>query len=215
MTGRPGYTDRLHGLYAITDQDLIPESGFKHAVEAVLMGGARIIQYRDKSTESGKRHLQATCCKLLCQQYDATFIVNDDIELCKAVGADGVHLGRDDTGLHSARQQLGDDAIIGVSCYDDIQRAVKAQDRGADYVAFGAMFSSSTKPETVIAGPGIIPDAKQRIEIPVCTIGGIDTGNAQQVVDCGADMIAVISTLFASKNIKDTANKLSGLFAQD
>jgi thiamine-phosphate pyrophosphorylase len=203
---------RLHGLYAITDQHLIPESEFAQRVEAALKGGVRILQYRDKSTQAEKRNLQAMCCKQLCRQYDALFIINDDIDLCQSIEADGIHLGKDDEAIKSARHRLGDKAIIGVSCYNDIERAVDAQKSGADYVAFGAMFSSSTKPEAVIAGPETVAEARQKISLPVCAIGGIETGNARQVIDKGADMIAVISSLFASAEIENTARQFTTRF---
>jgi thiamine-phosphate pyrophosphorylase len=204
---------RLHGLYAITDQNLIPGNEFAQRVEAALRGGARILQYRDKSSETQKRLSQARCCRRLCRQYDATFIMNDDIDLCLAVEADGIHLGRHDNAIMDARKQLGDDAIIGISCYNDIDRAIDAQQAGADYVAFGTMFSSVTKPNAVIAGPDIIPAAKQHVRLPVCTIGGIETGNAGTLIEKGADMIAVISSLFAADDIEKTAQRLAENFA--
>ena len=118
------------------------------------MGGASIIQYRDKSDNQHKRLQQARSLRELCTGYGATCIINDDIELAKAVNADGVHLGQDDTELAHARQSLGERAIIGISCYDDIELAVTAEKNSADYVAFGTMFSSPTKPDAVTAGPG-------------------------------------------------------------
>ena len=206
---------RLSGLYAITDQDLIPERLFAEYVTAALKGGAGIIQYRDKSGERERRLQQAGLCKQLCDQHDAVFIINDDIGLCKQVGADGVHLGKDDDALLIARQSLGDEAIIGISCYDDMQRAIDAQRQGADYVAFGTMFSSPTKPDAPRAGPDMVGEAKKHdLQLPVCGIGGITLDNAALAIEQGADMIAVISTLFASKDIEGTARKLSGLFHQ-
>jgi thiamine-phosphate pyrophosphorylase len=203
---------RLQGLYAITDDKLIPEKLFAKAIEQALRGGARIIQYRDKTTDHRKRQRQATELCELCRKYQAVSIINDDIELARTVEADGIHLGKDDLSLNEARERLGDGAVIGISCYNDIERAISARQQGADYVAFGAMFSSSTKPEAVVAGPDIITEAKQHIDIPICTIGGIDIGNAPQLIAHGADMIAVISTLFAADNIEKTARTLAGCF---
>ena len=203
---------KLKGLYAITDQHLISASNFGQAVEQVLQGGASIIQYRDKSDDRNKRLQQASTLRSLCDEYDAVCIINDDIELASAVSADGVHIGKDDTTLKAARETLGDDAIIGVSCYNDLSLAMEAQDNSADYVAFGAMFSSSTKPGAVVCGPDIIAGAKQKLSIPVCTIGGISEHNIQQLVSAGADMAAVISDIFAAEDIKSKAERLSHFF---
>jgi thiamine-phosphate pyrophosphorylase len=203
---------RLRGLYAITDERLIPGQHFSEAVELALQGGARIVQYRDKSADQEKRFQQASELRRLCEEYRAVAIINDDIELARAVNADGVHLGKDDISLSEARQLLGDNAIIGVSCYNDLSSAIKAERDTADYVAFGAMFSSSTKPEAVVAGPGIISQAKQQLSIPVCCIGGISMSNIHQLVENGADMTAVISELFSANNIQHAAEQLSQHF---
>jgi thiamine-phosphate pyrophosphorylase len=123
-----------------------------------------------------------------------------------------VHLGEEDVSIEQARLMLGKDAIIGVSCYNQLQRAVEAQAAGADYVAFGAVFTSSTKPGACAANCELIHEAKSQLEIPVCAIGGIDKSNAAQVIDAGADMTALISGLFSEAEIALTAKYLSGLF---
>lgn len=205
---------RLFGLYAISDQHLIPEHRFSTAIEQALLGGARIIQYRDKSDDTDKRLKQANAIQKLCARFGAVSIINDDIALAKSVGADGVHLGRDDDAIELARTQLGSSAIIGISCYDDIDRAITAQLAGADYVAFGTMFASSTKPEAITAGPDIIRAAKARLDIPICCIGGITSRNLSQVVEQGADMAAVISDLFSASDIKQASTALSCHFEQ-
>jgi thiamine-phosphate diphosphorylase len=129
------HKDKLKGLYAITDENLIAEESFSEAIESALLGGARIIQYRDKSANQKKRLLQASVLRTLCTQYQATCIINDDISLAKSVNADGVHLGKNDTELLNARQILGENAIIGISCYNDIDLAIDAEKNSADYVA--------------------------------------------------------------------------------
>ena len=202
----------LRGLYAITDETLIPESIFVATVEQALRGGATIIQYRDKSGNEAKRLEQASALRSLCGEYNACLIINDDIGLAKAVDANGVHLGEEDVSIEQARLMLGDDAIIGVSCYNQLQRAIVAQAAGADYVAFGAVFTSSTKPSARAANCELIHEAKSQLEIPVCAIGGIDKSNAAQVIDAGADMTALISGLFSEADIARTAKYLSGLF---
>ncbi len=213
MSRSKTHKDKLKGLYAITDEKLITRQGFSEAVELALQGGARIIQYRDKSNNPQKRFQQATILCSLCEQYQAVSIINDDIELAKAVNAHGVHLGKDDASLTKARQTLGDDAIIGISCYNNLPLAINAEKNTADYVAFGAIFSSSTKPEAIKTNIDIISNAKQQLSIPVCAIGGITDKNIQQLIQQGVDMTAVISSLFASNDIKDTADSLSKHFS--
>jgi len=204
--------NNLNGLYAITDQHLITEEDFSKSVEAALQGGTRVIQYRDKSDNQNKRQQQASLLRALCHQYHAICIINDDIELAKAVNAHGVHLGKNDLSLRHARQVLGENAIIGVSCYNDLDRAIAAENYNASYVAFGAIFSSSTKPDAKVAGLEIIAQAKQQLSIPVCTIGGITQENIQQVIQQGADMAAVISGIFSADDIKQSTTTLSEYF---
>lgn len=203
---------RLRGLYAITDEQLIPETDFAAIIEQALRGGTSIIQYRDKSDDTDKRQQQATVLRELCNRYSALLVINDDIELAQAVGADGVHLGEDDATIEQARSALGDDAIIGISCYNQLERAVEAQAAGADYVAFGAMFASPTKPHARSASYELINTAKARLDIPVCAIGGIDGHNVAGVIVSGADMVALISGLFAADDITQTAEHIAGLF---
>ncbi len=212
MTTGNSHKEKLKGLYAITDQQLITEENFSASIEATLQGGTRIIQYRDKSDKQNKRLQQASLLRALCHQYHAICIINDDIELARAVNAHGVHLGKDDLSLTMARQMLGENAIIGVSCYNDLDRAMAAENNKADYVAFGAIFSSTTKPEANVAGLDIITKAKQQLSIPICTIGGITQENIQLVIQQGTDMAAVISGIFSAENIKQSTAALSQFF---
>lgn len=202
----------LRGLYAITDETLIPEPAFVATIEQALRGGAAIIQYRDKSGNESKRLEQASALRSLCGEYNACLIINDDISLAEAVDANGVHLGEEDVSIEQARLMLGDSAIIGVSCYNQLQRAIEAQAAGADYVAFGAVFTSPTKPGARPASCELIREAKLQLEIPVCAIGGIDKSNVAQVIDSGVDMTALISGLFSEADICLTAEHISGLF---
>jgi len=203
---------KLRGLYAITNEKLIPESEFLATLEQALSGGTSIIQYRDKSSNEAKRLEQASALRSLCNEYDARLIINDDISLANAVEADGVHLGEDDVTIEQARLVLGDEAIIGISCYDQLQRAIEAQTSGADYVAFGAMFTSPTKPHARSASCALISEAKSQLDIPLCAIGGIDKSNVERVINAGADMTALISGLFSEADIRLTAEHISGLF---
>lgn len=202
---------QLHGLYAITDAGLLADN-FEQAITQALQGGCRIIQYRDKSNDHQKRLQQSQLIRQLCDQYQALFIINDDIELTLEVNADGVHLGKDDNGLYAARQHLGNDKIIGITCYDQLQTAINAEQAGADYVAFGAFFSSSIKPEATNAPISLIAQAKKQLQIPVCCIGGISSKNAMPLIEAGTDMIAVISDIFANQDIKHASQSLSALF---
>jgi thiamine-phosphate pyrophosphorylase len=208
----PSHKNRLSGLYAITDEKLIAEDRFDRIIESALQGGTRIIQYRDKSADQQKRLQQARVLRSLCERYQAICIINDDIELASEVNAHGIHLGKDDVSLKQARQMLGKDAIIGVSCYNELALALEAEKNSADYVAFGAIFSSPTKPHAAQAGLEIIIQAKQQLTIPVCTIGGITDKNIDLVIQSGADMAAVISGLFSHDDIELSARNLSQQF---
>jgi thiamine-phosphate pyrophosphorylase len=202
----------LRGLYAITDEKLIAPDEFSNTLERTLLGGTTIIQYRDKSKDSSKRLEQASLLKSLCETHGAALIINDDIELAESVAAHGVHLGKDDSSIDEARKMLGENAIIGISCYNQLHKALEAEQAGADYVAFGTMFASPTKPAAVTAGTDLIREAKKQLSIPVCAIGGIDISNVEDVVNAGADMTALISGLFATQNIQSTARQISELF---
>jgi len=203
----------LRGLYAITDERLMTEKNFLFKAEQALLGGASLIQYRDKSGDKEKRLHQATALKQLCEQHAVLLIINDDIELAHAVQAHGVHLGKEDASIRQARQQLGPDAIIGVSCYDQLDLALAAEKAGADYVAFGAFFVSPTKPEARTASLELLTTATQQLHIPICTIGGITAANASTLVESGADMTAVISDLFFGDDIRTTASHIARLFS--
>ncbi|HEX5637182.1 MAG TPA: thiamine phosphate synthase [Gammaproteobacteria bacterium] len=201
----------LRGLYVITDEKLIPQNRFTESVEQALRGGASIIQYRDKSNDSVKRTQQATALKALCDKYHATLIINDDIELALRVDADGVHLGKEDANLSLTRQQLGN-KIIGASCYNQFDLAVSAEKNGADYIAFGSFFSSSTKPEAVRADSALLAMAKKKLKIPVCAIGGITLEQAPSLILSGADMIAVITDILNSNDIEYRSKQFATLF---
>ena len=201
----------LHGVYAITDEQQLSANNLT-AVEQALAGGVRILQYRDKSQQTQKRLARAGELKQLCHRFNALLIINDDIELCRAVAADGVHLGRDDAAIDQARAVLGDNAVIGTSCYNRLDLAVKAARAGADYLAFGAVFPSPTKPDAVDAELSLLRQAKAQFDLPVCAIGGITPDNAGEVIHAGADMIAVISSLFQADDIQAAASTMTNLF---
>ena len=203
----------LKGLYGITDAKLMSKETVFSQVEQALLGGAAVIQYRDKHSDNNLRLNQARQLTALCQRYERPLLINDDVELAVACGAAGVHLGQQDGSVAEARQKLGKQAIIGVTCHSSLELALSAQAEGADYVAFGAFYPSSTKPNATPAPIELLTDAHQQLQIPVVAIGGITVDNARQLIEPGADMIAVVHSLFAADDITDRARRFCRLFS--
>ena len=204
---------RLSGLYAITDSRIQTPTALAAQVKLAVQGGARIVQYRDKSSDHSRRQAQATALLTICREFSVPLIINDDIQLARCCGADGVHLGRSDNDLETARKQLGDNAIIGISCYNEWARAEQAVARGADYIAFGRFFASTSKPDAAQATTAWLSRARKQLPLPVAASGGISVNNGQQLVNAGADMLAVIAGLFEQPDIERTAQQFSRLFA--
>lgn len=205
-------SSRIAGLYAIADTHYLDDAQILQAVASAIEGGARIIQYRDKKNDAIKRAQQASDIARLCQKQNVLFIVNDDVELAQSAHADGVHLGRDDVPVATARKQLGTTALIGVSCYNELTRALQAQNEGADYVAFGRFFPSATKPHAVLASPDLLRTAKQKIRLPLVAIGGITPENGAALISAGADALAVIEGVFGQKDMRAAARRYAQLF---
>jgi len=201
------------GLYVLTDSTLIPDEKLIPAVAAAIAGGAVMVQYRDKSDDADKRRREAQDLVNLCRPLGVPLIINDDVALAATVGAAGVHLGRDDGDIAAARAALGPDAIIGVSCYNELERAVAAAAAGADYVAFGSFFPSTVKPGAVRAECDLLRQAKGRLRVPVVAIGGISADNGARLVAAGADLLAVISDVFGRDDIRAAARRIADLFA--
>lgn len=201
----------ISGLYAITPDELETKK-LCNMVEFAIQGGARMIQYRNKAAGKPLRLRQATALLALCRGYDVPLIINDHLDLCAQVDADGLHVGATDCRISAVRRLLGADKLIGASCYNDIDLALAAQENGADYVAFGACFPTKVKPNAPTASLEFIAQANQALAVPIVGIGGISLGNAKQVIAAGADMVAVISTLFNAENIKQTSQKFSSFF---
>lgn len=195
------------GLYAITpthlDADLL-----LHQVEQVILGGAQMIQYRDKSKDHTRREFTARRLLKLCHQHQCPLIINDDIALAKTIGANGVHLGIEDSSIAQARTLLGDHAIIGISCYNDIKLAKQAVTQGANYVAFGRFFVSQTKPNASLATIETLQLAKKIIPIPIVAIGGITINNGHTLIAAGANILAVVNEIFAADDIQETTRKM-------
>jgi thiamine-phosphate pyrophosphorylase len=171
-----------------------------------------MIQYRDKGPTASAGMDELVSLAGLCRQQGIPLIVNDDVELAAAVGAAGVHLGRDDVSLQAARARLGIDAIIGVSCYNDLQRARQAAQAGADYVAFGRFYPSHSKPEAVPADPGLLARATTELAIPAVAIGGITPANGPALLAAGASLLAAIHGVFGQPDIEAAAQQYAALF---
>ncbi len=198
---------RLCGIYAITDPLLCPQDRLLVTVEQALQGGIRLLQYRDKVAHPAQRLDNALRLRALCEQYDACLIINDDVALCLAVDAHGVHLGRSDGDVAQARLALGPDRILGVTCHSDLNYAQQATAVGADYCAFGRLFASRTKPDAPACSPQVLAQAK-KLGLRTVAIGGIDLSNMAGLLALQPDMLALIHGLFGQKNIKDTAHQL-------
>jgi thiamine-phosphate pyrophosphorylase len=203
----------VRGLYLITESHgQRPEAVWFDVMEAALANGVSILQFRDKSGDLRLRSRLAFALRDLCLRYGVTFIINDDIDLAVEAGADGVHLGRDDCGVLEARARLGAGALIGMTCYDDLNRACEAEAMGADYVAFGRFFPSRSKPAATSAGPEVLQRARQALTIPRVAIGGIDLDNASSLIEAGADALAVIGAVFESPDPAATVRRFRALF---
>lgn len=201
---------RLRGLYAVTP-GLADTAALCARVRQALAGGAAMIQYRAKEAPGNLALEQARSLAALCVQAGVPFVVNDSVDLALAVGAAGVHLGRDDEDPREARRRMPH-ALIGVSCYADPERARIAAHAGADYVAIGSVFASSTKPHAVRAPLELVARAREASRLPVVAIGGITADNAAEAIAAGADMVAVIQAVFDAPDVRAAAGAFARLF---
>jgi thiamine-phosphate pyrophosphorylase len=201
----------IKGLYAITP-DMADLNTLIQKTQLAIEGGAFMVQYRSKIDDRDAKMRQCSAILRLCREYEIPCIVNDDVDMCRVLEADGVHLGEKDDNIAEVRHILGEDAIIGSSCYNQIERARQAQKEGASYVAFGAIFPTSTKPQAPRATLELLKEAKREIQIPIVAIGGITVNNAHDVTKTGIDAIAVITSLYEAKTIKETAETFSKMF---
>jgi thiamine-phosphate pyrophosphorylase len=193
------------GLYVITDSRLTPAASLLERVDQAIAGGATVIQYRDKLASVSERYIQADRLAELCRRRRVPLIVNDDAALAAAVRASGVHLGESDSTVEAARARLGQDAIIGVSCYNSMERAHEAVAQGASYVAFGRFFASHSKPDARPADSGLLSRARRELAVPVVAIGGITPDNAGTLVAAGANLLAVIHGVFGQQDVRAAA----------
>jgi len=203
----------ISGLYAVTP-DFNDTDELLRCVCLALQGGASLVQYRNKTASSQLRADQARALHQLTQQFSTPLIINDDIQLAKAVNAEGVHLGASDASIDAAKATLGQNIIIGVSCYNRRSLAQQAVQAGADYIAFGAFYTSSIKPKAVRAEAEILSWAQQELDVPIVAIGGISTDNGSALLEAGADALAVITAVFDAKDIQSSAQEFSTLISK-
>jgi thiamine-phosphate pyrophosphorylase len=198
----------IRGLYPITP-DTADTDALLRKVEQALKAGVAMLQYRNKSMSRDKRLLQAKELAPLARGYGVPLIVNDDVEIALAVGANGVHIGKDDGDLAAARSKLAG-KILGASCYDSLEGARAAVRLGADYVAFGSVFPSPTKPDARRAPLSLF---RRDLGVPLCAIGGITLENAPAVIAAGASLLAVITDVFDAPDIGARAAQYRKLFS--
>lgn len=202
---------QITGVYALTPDE--PNTAILLAkVEVALQGGIAVLQYRNKLANHKLQTQQARALLPLCRHYKVPLIINDSVKLCLTLDADGVHLGADDGNLVEVRARIGTSKILGASCYNRFDLALAAQQSGADYVAFGACFASSTKPNAPLASLNLFKQAKAQLHIPSVGIGGITLENAATVIGAGASALAVINAIFYADDVKSTTQQLTKLF---
>jgi len=196
---------KLRGLYAITDSQLLAGK-FLSYVEAALDGGVTLLQYRDKGTDESRRLREATELLKLCERYKTSLIINDDADLAARLDV-GVHMGQTDGSLTDARGLLGRKAIVGATCHGSLEMAEKAKTDGATYIAFGRFFNSTTKPGASAVTLDVLSQARARFNMPIAVIGGITLDNAPQLVEHGADLLAVVHGLFGAENTQEVTRR--------
>jgi thiamine-phosphate pyrophosphorylase len=202
---------KLRGLYLVTP-DEVDTNRLLDQVRPLLAARPALLQYRNKDADVALRRTQASALLALCRDAGVPLVINDNLSLALELGADGVHLGRDDGDLAAARAALGPDRILGVSCYGEWPRAELGAMAGVNYLAFGAVYPSSTKPQAPRAPLSMLGEARSRFGLPVAAIGGITLENAAPVVAAGADLLAVISDVFQAADPVVRATAYAGLF---
>ena len=202
----------VRGLYAVTP-DVADTARLVGMVRSALSGGARLVQYRNKTASHALRLEQARAVKAVCASGRAALIVNDHVDIALECDADGVHLGAEDGSARAARDALGPDKLVGISCYRSVELARAAVRDGADHVAFGSFFPSRVKPNAVRASVELLVEAKRELAVPVVAIGGITSENGGALVQAGADALAVISAVFDADDIARAAARFAPLFA--
>ena len=201
----------MNGLYIVTP-DWDDTQKLLDVTDAALRGGAAMVQYRHKTASAALRLEQATSLLALCQRHARPFIINDHVDLCIALDADGMHVGGTDDSVATIRAQLGPDKIVGASCYGSLELAHAAHQSGASYVAFGGFYPSLVKKYPVTTSPDIVAQAKAAIALPSVVIGGMTLENSAPLVAQGADMVAVISSIYLAPNPELAARRFAAMF---
>lgn len=180
--------------------------------EMALKGGVCLLQYRHKTASPALRLAQASGLQALCKKYAVPFVINDYLELCQQLDADGVHVGGTDIAVAQARASLGADKIVGASCYGDLALAHRSQAEGASYVAFGGFYPSLVKQYPVTTQPEIVAAAKRELTVPVVVIGGMNLALAQPLVAQGADLVAAISCIYNTDAPEQSSRDFQDIF---
>ena len=201
----------MKGLYLVTP-DWDDTERLIAVSEQAIRGGASLLQYRHKTASEPVRQEQAAALLELCRRLNVPLIINDHLELCEAIDADGIHVGGTDASVASMRARLGPSKIVGASCYGDLQLARDAQDSGASYVAFGGFYPSRVKKYAVTTAPNIITLALNELNLPICVIGGMTPENSRVLIDHGAHMVAAISSVYSAANPHLAATHFSQMF---
>jgi thiamine-phosphate pyrophosphorylase len=199
--------ERMAGLYVILDRQFLAGRDELEIATQIIEGGAKAIQLRDKQSKKGEMLVVAQRLRELCSQAGALFIINDYLDLALAVAADGIHIGQEDLPLPVVRRELPIDKIVGCSV-TTVSQATRAQDEGADYIAVGSIFPTTTKKEAIVVGMDMLKELKRTISTPVVAIGGINQNNIGEVVAAGADAVAVISAVLGEKDVRGAVQKL-------
>ena len=203
----------MKGFYLVTP-DWDDTDRLLDVTEAALQGGAALLQYRHKTADASLRETQARALLALCRRFGRPFIVNDHVELCLAIGADGVHVGGTDAAIAVVRAKVGPDLIVGASCYGDLALARAAHGAGASYVAYGGFYPSRVKKYPITTAPDILKDSREEVPLPTVVIGGMTPENSAPLVAAGADIVAAISSVYLADDPKQAATDFAALFAK-
>jgi len=201
----------MRGLYLVTPDWDDTEKLLAASTQAIA-GGARLLQYRHKTASDALRSEQASALLALCRRLNVPFIVNDHLDLCERIDADGIHVGGTDASVAEVRSKIGKEKIVGASCYGDLQLARDAATAGATYVAFGGFYPSRVKKYEVATAPSIITQALSELSLPICVIGGMTPDNARPLVELGAHSVAAISSVYSVEDHQAAAIAFASLF---
>lgn len=201
----------MKGLYLVTP-DWDDTARLLEVTNRALEAGAALVQYRNKTASDALRREQAAALLALCRQHDRPLVINDHVDLCLQLGADGVHVGGLDAPVAAVRAALGPDKIVGASCYGQLALTRSAQDAGASYVAFGGFYPSKVKVYEVSTPPGIVAQAKGQLTVPVVVIGGMTVANARPLVESGADLVAAISSVYLAEDASAAVREFAAMF---